>query len=80
MANRSMPWSAAWAVSRRLTSLVRVSRSRGGRRESRVLMSASNRAAAWGTIAVTATPEPLADVEQIWPRPEIPGQRTVLVP
>jgi len=33
-----------------------------------------------GTIAVTATPAPLADVEQIWPRPEIPGQRTVLVP
>ena len=33
-----------------------------------------------GTIAVTATPVPLADVEQIWPRREVPGQRTVLVP
>ena len=33
-----------------------------------------------GTIAVTATTMPLADVEQIWPRPEAPGARTVLVP
>ena len=33
-----------------------------------------------GTIAVTATTMPLADVEQIWPRPEAPGERTVLVP
>jgi len=23
---------------------------------------------------------PLADVEQIWPQPEAPGERTVLVP
>ena len=33
-----------------------------------------------GTIAVTATTMPLADVEQIWPRAETPGERTVLVP
>jgi D-arabinose 1-dehydrogenase-like Zn-dependent alcohol dehydrogenase len=33
-----------------------------------------------GTIAVTATTRPLADVEQIWPKPEAPGERTVLVP
>jgi NADPH:quinone reductase-like Zn-dependent oxidoreductase len=33
-----------------------------------------------GTIAVTATTMPLADVEQIWPQPEVPGERTVLVP
>jgi NADPH:quinone reductase-like Zn-dependent oxidoreductase len=33
-----------------------------------------------GTIAVTATTMPLADVEQIWPRAEAPGERTVLVP
>ena len=33
-----------------------------------------------GTIAVTATTMPLADVEQIWPKPEAPGERTVLVP
>jgi hypothetical protein len=33
-----------------------------------------------GTIAVTATTMPLADVEQIWPQPEAPGERTVLVP
>ena len=33
-----------------------------------------------GTIAVTATTMPLADVEQIWPKPETPGERTVLVP
>ncbi len=33
-----------------------------------------------GTIAVTANTRPLADVEQIWPKPEAPGERTVLVP
>lgn len=33
-----------------------------------------------GTIAVKATMMPLADVEQIWPRAEVPGERTVLVP
>jgi NADPH:quinone reductase-like Zn-dependent oxidoreductase len=33
-----------------------------------------------GTIAVTATTMPLAQVEQIWTRPDVPGQRTVLVP
>ena len=33
-----------------------------------------------GTIAVTATTMPLADVEKIWPQPEAPGERTVLVP
>jgi len=33
-----------------------------------------------GTIAVTATTRPLADVEQIWPQAEVPGERTVLVP
>ena len=33
-----------------------------------------------GTIAVTANIMPLAQVEQIWTRPDIPGQRTVLVP
>ena len=33
-----------------------------------------------GTIAVTAAMMPLADVEQIWPRAEVPGERTVLVP
>jgi hypothetical protein len=33
-----------------------------------------------GTIAVTATTMPLADVEQIWPRADLPGERTVLVP
>jgi hypothetical protein len=33
-----------------------------------------------GTIAVKATTMPLADVEQIWPRAEVPGERTVLVP
>ena len=33
-----------------------------------------------GTIAVTATTMPLADVEQIWPQAEAPGERTVLVP
>ncbi len=29
-----------------------------------------------GTIAVTATTRPLADVEQIWPKPEAPGERS----
>jgi hypothetical protein len=33
-----------------------------------------------GTIAVTATTMPLADLEQIWPRAEAPGERIVLVP
>ena len=33
-----------------------------------------------GTIAVKATTMPLADVEQIWTRAEVPGERTVLVP
>ena len=33
-----------------------------------------------GTIAVKATMMPLADVEQIWPRAEGPGERTVLAP
>jgi len=33
-----------------------------------------------GTIAVTANTMPLAQVEQIWTRPDLPGQRTVLVP
>jgi hypothetical protein len=33
-----------------------------------------------GTIAVTATTMPLADVEQVWPQAEAPGERTVLVP
>jgi hypothetical protein len=33
-----------------------------------------------GTIAVTATTMPLADVEQIWPQAEASGERTVLVP
>ena len=33
-----------------------------------------------GTIAVTATTMPLADVEKIWPQPEAPGERIVLVP
>jgi NADPH:quinone reductase-like Zn-dependent oxidoreductase len=33
-----------------------------------------------GTIAVTATTMPLADVEQIWPQAGAPGERTVLVP
>ena len=32
------------------------------------------------TIAVKATTMPLAGVEQIWPRAEVPGERTVLVP
>ena len=33
-----------------------------------------------GTIEVTANTTPLAQVEQIWTRPDVPGQRTVLVP
>ena len=33
-----------------------------------------------GTIVVKATMMPLADVEQIWSRPDVPGERTVLVP
>ena len=33
-----------------------------------------------GAIPVTAITMPLADVEQIWPRAELPGERTVLVP
>jgi NADPH:quinone reductase-like Zn-dependent oxidoreductase len=33
-----------------------------------------------GTIAVTARPVPLADVETCWTAPEAPGVRTVLVP
>jgi hypothetical protein len=33
-----------------------------------------------GTIAVKATTMPLADVEQIWSRADVPGERTVLVP
>jgi NADPH:quinone reductase-like Zn-dependent oxidoreductase len=33
-----------------------------------------------GTIAVTATTMPLADVEQIWPQAGALGERTVLVP
>lgn len=49
LANRSIPWSAAWATSRRLMILERVSRSRGGRRESRAETSASKRVAAWET-------------------------------
>jgi NADPH:quinone reductase-like Zn-dependent oxidoreductase len=33
-----------------------------------------------GTIAVKANPKPLAEVEEIWLRPDVPGERTVLVP
>jgi hypothetical protein len=33
-----------------------------------------------GTIAVTANTMPLAEVEQVWTRPDVPGERTVLVP
>ncbi len=33
-----------------------------------------------GTIALTAVPKPLADVEAIWATTDPPGQRTVLVP
>jgi NADPH:quinone reductase-like Zn-dependent oxidoreductase len=33
-----------------------------------------------GTITVNARPVPLADVEAAWTAPELPGQRTVLIP
>ena len=33
-----------------------------------------------GTIAVNARPLPLADVEAAWTAPDLPGQRTVLIP
>ena len=33
-----------------------------------------------GTIAVSANPAPLADVERVWLEPDLPGERTVLVP
>ena len=33
-----------------------------------------------GTIAVTARPEPLADVARVWSAPEVGGERIVLVP
>jgi hypothetical protein len=33
-----------------------------------------------GTIAVKTNSQPLADVEKIWPQPDVPGERTVLVP
>ena len=33
-----------------------------------------------GTSAVKATMMPLAEVEQVWSRPDVPGERTVLVP
>jgi NADPH:quinone reductase-like Zn-dependent oxidoreductase len=33
-----------------------------------------------GTIAVSARARPLADVEQIWLRAQVPGERTVLLP
>jgi NADPH:quinone reductase-like Zn-dependent oxidoreductase len=33
-----------------------------------------------GTIAVTANAQPLADVEAIWARPGVQGERTVLIP
>ncbi|HTZ64806.1 MAG TPA: zinc-binding alcohol dehydrogenase family protein [Solirubrobacteraceae bacterium] len=33
-----------------------------------------------GKIAVRATPAPLAEVERVWLEPEVPGERTVLVP
>ena len=33
-----------------------------------------------GTIAVKANPKPLAEVEEIWLRPDVPGERTILVP
>src|ERR1700748_3657162 len=51
VANRSIPWSAAWVTSRRLTILDSVSRSRGGRRESSAETSASKAAAACETNA-----------------------------
>jgi NADPH:quinone reductase-like Zn-dependent oxidoreductase len=33
-----------------------------------------------GTISVQATSRPLADVEEIWTEPDVPGERTVLIP
>ncbi len=33
-----------------------------------------------GTIAVKTKSLPLADVETIWVQPDVPGERTVLVP
>jgi NADPH:quinone reductase-like Zn-dependent oxidoreductase len=33
-----------------------------------------------GTIALRATVLPLSDVERVWHRPDVPGERTVLVP
>ncbi len=33
-----------------------------------------------GTIAVKTNSQPLADVEKIWPQPDVPGERTVLAP
>jgi hypothetical protein len=33
-----------------------------------------------GTIAITPAPQPLADVETIWARPDQPGERVVLIP
>jgi hypothetical protein len=33
-----------------------------------------------GTFAVSARPVPLADVEAAWAAPDVPGERTVLVP
>ena len=33
-----------------------------------------------GTIAVSARPVPLADVEAAWTAPDVPGRRTVLIP
>ena len=33
-----------------------------------------------GTIAIKTNSQPLADVEKIWPQPDVPGERTVLVP
>ncbi len=33
-----------------------------------------------GTIVATANSLPLADVEEVWLRPDVPGERTVLIP
>ena len=33
-----------------------------------------------GTIAVRPNPAPLADVERVWLEPELPDERTVLIP
>jgi NADPH:quinone reductase-like Zn-dependent oxidoreductase len=33
-----------------------------------------------GTISVNAITRPLADVEEIWTEPDVPGERTVLIP